>query len=163
MVEKTKEICVIPTLASCSFDLWMFCMGFDTFVIIVNFINISWEPRHLTIKFFEVHNIVGVAMANHVKSLLDSFGLLDKIIAHVKDEKSNLNTLTFALTSIVYCITFQQACPFVRSCFGHAMPKATQYVTNKNNACASFLEVSLKEIKSFLQNTIIWIKKFGKG
>jgi len=97
-------------------------------------------------------------MANHVKSLLDSFGLLDKVIAYVKDERSNLNTLIFALTSIFSCITLQQACPFVRSCFGHAMSKATQYVTNENNACVGFLEVSFSEAQSFLQKTIIWIK-----
>jgi hypothetical protein len=52
IVEKTKGIGVISTFASCSFDLWMFCAGFDTFAIIVNFINISWEPCHVTIKIF---------------------------------------------------------------------------------------------------------------
>jgi hypothetical protein len=34
IVEKTKGIGVISTFASCSFDLWMFCAGFDTFAII---------------------------------------------------------------------------------------------------------------------------------
>jgi hypothetical protein len=48
-------------------------------------------------------NITSVAMANHVKSLFNSFGLLDKIIAYVKDERSNLNTLTFTLIFIVSC------------------------------------------------------------
>ncbi len=47
----------------------------------------------MTIGIFEIHNIVGATMANQVKFLLDSFGLLDKIIAYVKDEGSNLNTL----------------------------------------------------------------------
>jgi hypothetical protein len=162
MVEKTKEICVIPTLAFCSFDLWMFCVGFDTFAIIMSFINTSWEPCHVTIRVFEVHNTTSVAMANHVKSLLDSFGLLDKVIEYVKDERSNLNTLIFALTSIVSCFTLQQACPFVGSCFGHAMSKVAQYVTNDNNVYAGFLEVSLKKIQSSLQKTITWIKKFSK-
>jgi hypothetical protein len=73
--------------------------------------------------FFKVHNTIGVTIANHVKSLLDSFRLLDKVITYVKDEGSNLNTLTFALTFIVSCFAFQQACPFVGSCFGHAMSK----------------------------------------
>jgi hypothetical protein len=163
MVEKTKGICVISTLASCSFDLWMFHVGFDTFAIIVSFINTSWEPCHVTIRIFEVHNIVGVVMANHVKSLLDSFGLLDKVIAYVKDEGSNLNILTFALTSIVSCFALQQACPFVGSCFGHAMPKEAQYVTNNNNVCVGFSEASLKEVQSSLQKTITWIKFFDKG
>jgi hypothetical protein len=39
MVDKTMEICVIPTLASCiiytsSFDLWMSCASFNTFVLL---------------------------------------------------------------------------------------------------------------------------------
>jgi hypothetical protein len=50
----------------------------------------------VTIGIFEIHNSASATMANRVKSLLDSFGLLDKIIAYVKDERSNLNTLTFA-------------------------------------------------------------------
>ncbi len=69
MVEKTKEICVIPTFTSynictCSFDLLMFCVNFDTFAIIVSFINISQEPSYDTIGIFEIYNIIGVTMTN---------------------------------------------------------------------------------------------------
>jgi hypothetical protein len=126
MVEKTMELCVIPTLASCiiyacSFDLWMSCVSFNTFVIVVSFINTLWEPYHVTIWIFEVHNTISVTMANQVKYLLDSFGLLDKVMTYIKDERSNLNTLTFVLTFVVSCYAFQLACPFVGSCFRHAM------------------------------------------
>jgi hypothetical protein len=150
MVDKTQEICVIPTFASCitctcSFDLWMFHMNFDTFVIIVSFINASWEPCHVIIGIFEVHYTTGVAMANEVKSLLDSFGLFDKVIAYVKNERSNLNILTFVLTFIVSCFIFQLACPFAGSCFGHAMSKVAQYANDDNKVCVGFSEVSLKE------------------
>jgi hypothetical protein len=67
MVEKTKDKCVITIFASyvictCSFDLWMSCAGFDTFVMVVNIINTSWEHTHATIGIFEVHNIPNVAM-----------------------------------------------------------------------------------------------------
>jgi hypothetical protein len=53
-MDKTKEICVIPTLASdiiytSSFDLWMFRVDFDTFAIVVSFINTSWEPCHVIV------------------------------------------------------------------------------------------------------------------
>jgi hypothetical protein len=69
MVDKAKEICVIPTLVSCitctcSFDLWMSRVGFDTFTIVVSFINASWVSCHVTIGIFEINNITGVAMAN---------------------------------------------------------------------------------------------------
>jgi hypothetical protein len=96
-------------------------------------------------------------MANHVNFLLDFFGLFNKVFAYVKDERFNLNTLTFALNSIVSCLTLQQTCPFVRLCFGHAMSKVDQYVINDNNVCASFSKVSLKEAQSSSQKTI-----FGK-
>jgi hypothetical protein len=46
-------------------------------------------------------------MANQVKVLLDSFGLFDKVIAYVKDEGSNLGTLTSALTNVVTCSPLQ--------------------------------------------------------
>ncbi len=42
---------------------------------------------HVTIGIFEIHNIIGVVMANQIKYLLDSFGLFDKVIAYVKDER----------------------------------------------------------------------------
>jgi hypothetical protein len=42
----------------------MSCVNFDTFAIVVSFINISWKPYHVTIWIFEVHNIESVAIAN---------------------------------------------------------------------------------------------------
>jgi hypothetical protein len=69
MVEKTKEICVIPTLASysictCSFDLSMSRVNFDSFAIVVSFINISWKLYYDTIGNFEIHNVTCVTMTN---------------------------------------------------------------------------------------------------
>ncbi len=63
----------------------------------------------MTIGIFEVQNIVGVTMANYVKTLLDSFSLLNKV-----------NELVF----VVLGFTFHLTCPFVGSCFGHPMSKA---------------------------------------
>jgi hypothetical protein len=77
-------------------------------------------------------------MANQVKVLLNSFGLFDKVITYVKDEGSKLNTLTNALTNVVYYSPLPLACPFVGSCFGHAMSKATQYATNNSKVCWIF-------------------------
>ncbi len=72
----------------------------------MSFINVSWEPCHETIGIFEVHNTTSATMANQVKLLLDSFGLFDKVIAYIKDEGSNLNTLTFTLTSIFFVLPY---------------------------------------------------------
>jgi hypothetical protein len=111
ILEKTKERCVSPTFTSCvtytcSFDLWMSYVHFDTFAMVMNFINPPWEPTHVTIGIIELDNTIGATMENKIKNLLDSFGLLDKVIACVKDEGFNLNTLTFALTFMVSCSTF---------------------------------------------------------
>jgi hypothetical protein len=77
-------------------------VNFDTFAMVVSFINTSSEPTHVTIGNFEIHNIASVAMVNQVKVLLDSFALFDKIIVYIKDEKFNISTLT----SMVSCSTF---------------------------------------------------------
>jgi hypothetical protein len=52
----------------------------------------------------------------YVWVLFDYFGLFNKIIAYVKDERLNLSTLTLALT-IVVTHSFQLSNPFVKIMF----------------------------------------------
>jgi hypothetical protein len=137
-------------------------VGFEIVAIVVSFINTSWEPYHVTIGIFEVHNIASATMANQVKSLLDSFDLIDKVIAYVKDEGSNLNTLTSALTSIVSCSTFQLACPFVRSCFGHVMSKVARYAIDNTKVYAGLLEVNLKKFNLCCKRPLLRQKNLGR-
>jgi formate-dependent nitrite reductase membrane component NrfD len=92
----------------------------------------------------EVQNIVGVAMAIQVKVLLNPFGLINKIITYVKDEGSNLATLTSILAFVVFCFPLQLPCPFVGFCFGHAMSKVTQYAIDDVKMCFGFIQVNLK-------------------
>jgi hypothetical protein len=47
------------------------------------------------------------------------------------------------ITYVVSCIPFQFLCPFVGSCFGHAMSKVVQYASNDVKVCFGFIEVSL--------------------
>jgi hypothetical protein len=68
-METTREKYVLPALASCitritSLNLWMSCVGHDTFAMVVSFLNDYGEPNHVTMGIFEVRNIIGVAMAN---------------------------------------------------------------------------------------------------
>jgi hypothetical protein len=58
------------------------------------------------IGIFKVHDIISVDMGIQVKSLLDTFGLFDKLIAYVKNEIFNLNILIFALIYVVFCFAF---------------------------------------------------------
>jgi hypothetical protein len=80
--------------------------NFYTFVIVMKFINTSWEPCQVIIWIFEVHNTTSATMANRENCLLDSFNLLDKVLAYVKVEGFNLNIFTYVLTFIVYCFAF---------------------------------------------------------
>jgi len=106
------------------------------------------------IGIFEIHSIANATMANQVKKLLYSFHLLDKIIAYVKNEGSNLGTLIFGFIYVVYCSAIQLACPFIGSCFRHAMSMAAQYVINDVKIYVGFSEANLKIIQSSLQKTI---------
>jgi hypothetical protein len=111
MVAKTMEKYVILAIQSCvtctcSFDLWMFHASHDTFAMVIIFIDSLWQPIHVIIGF-EVGNTSSATMANQVRILLDSFGLLTKVIAYVKDERSNLNTLNSTLTFVISCYSLQ--------------------------------------------------------
>ncbi len=60
---------------------------------------------------------------------MDSYALKKKIIAYVKDEQSNLNTMTTTLKSIVSYDMLGLEESFQGTCFGHAFSKACQYAT----------------------------------
>ncbi len=126
---------VLPTLFCCvttsvNFDLWMSRSGFGTFALVVNFIDDGWVPKHVTISIFEAPNITSATLEKFVKPLFAKFKFTHKIITHVKDEGSNLNTLVATLFTIVFCEPLQLETPFIGVCFGHAMCKACLYATN---------------------------------
>jgi hypothetical protein len=57
MVSKTMEHHVLltfinATTVTATFDLWMSQRGFDTFALVVNYINKKWEPCHVTMGIF---------------------------------------------------------------------------------------------------------------
>jgi len=42
-------------------------MSFDTFALIMNFLNLEWVPCHVTIGLFKALDISGVALAEIIK------------------------------------------------------------------------------------------------
>ncbi len=50
-----------------------------------------------------IESIMGITMAKQMKDLFGSFGLLNKVIAFVKDKGTNLKIMTTTLKSIVSC------------------------------------------------------------
>jgi hypothetical protein len=71
-----------------TFDLWMSREGFDTFALVVNYINSKWEPCHIMVGIFEVHETSIFAMVLQLKILLIHFDLCDKVITYVTEESA---------------------------------------------------------------------------
>jgi hypothetical protein len=87
-LQRTMEQYVWPllqeaTTVSVTFDLWMSRAGFDTFTMVVNFIDKEWMPRHVTIGLFEAIATSGTALTAIVKPLLQKFKLENKVLAYV--------------------------------------------------------------------------------
>jgi hypothetical protein len=77
----------------------------DVFILLIKFLGSNWKPKHVTFGLFKVPKIIGQALARNLIELLDAYGLRNKNITYVKDEGSNLNTLTNALKFVVKCET----------------------------------------------------------
>jgi hypothetical protein len=79
--------------------------GHDVFIFIIFFLGSNWKPKHLILGLFELAKTTRQALAISLIELLVAYVLKNKIIAYVKDEGSNLNTLTNVLNFVVKCET----------------------------------------------------------
>jgi hypothetical protein len=48
----------------------------DTLALVINYLNESWMPQHVTISLFEVHETIGHSMASQLRSLLEKYDLM---------------------------------------------------------------------------------------
>jgi hypothetical protein len=149
LVEKTKEVYVLPKLTNCifaitSFDIWMSKGAHDIFVLVINLLGSDWQPKQVTINLFEVTKITGQTLVNNLTKLFDQYGLRNKIIAYVNDEGSNLNTVTIVLKFVVKYEILGLNESFQGSYFGHVFSKACQYAITYENFCRNFKFVSIK-------------------
>ncbi len=110
-----------------SFDLWMSIGGHDIFVLVIKFLGVDWQPKHITLGLFELIDISGQTLANNLTKLLNIYELRRKIIAYVKDEGFNLNTMTTTLKLVLSCDVLGLEESFHGICFGHAFSKTYQY------------------------------------
>jgi hypothetical protein len=106
---------------------------------------------------FEVIKIIRQTLANNLTKLFYHYGPRNKIIAYVKDEGSNLNTMTIILKFVVKCELFGFGESFQGTCFSHVFSKACQYVTIDKKVCKNFKFVSIKSAQSNLQKCITWL------
>jgi len=79
--------------------------------------------------------IIGQTLVRNLTKLLNKYALRKKIIAYVKDERSNLNAMTIALKVVVKYEPFSLKESFQGACFGHAFSKACQYGTVEKKRC----------------------------
>ncbi len=63
------------------------------------------------------------ALTNNVTKLFIQYGLKNKIITYVKDEGSNINTMTIVLKTIIKCEILNSDESFQGAYFGHVFPK----------------------------------------
>jgi hypothetical protein len=68
MLVKEMERYVLLAIAQCtiattSFDPWMFKIGFNTFALVIKFINEDWVPYHVIVGLFEILNTYGTTLA----------------------------------------------------------------------------------------------------
>jgi hypothetical protein len=75
--------------------------GHDIFTLVVNFLRIDWQPKHITLGLFEATGNSAQTLAKNLTKLLESYALKRNFITYIKDEGSNMKTMTTTLKSIV--------------------------------------------------------------
>jgi hypothetical protein len=63
----------------------------------------DWMLKHITTSLFGTFETLMQALAKSLQNLLEQYDLTKKIIAYVKDEGANSNTMTIALKLVVNC------------------------------------------------------------
>jgi hypothetical protein len=74
-----KQIYVLPKLrdfifATTNFDLWMSKCAHNIFTLVINFLGSDWQPKQVTIGFFESTKITRQTLANNLTKLFDQYG-----------------------------------------------------------------------------------------
>jgi len=64
LVEKTKQLYVLTTLAKChsaiiSVDLCILKVGHDIFALVIKFLKVYWQPKHIALGLSEPRNTSG--------------------------------------------------------------------------------------------------------
>ncbi len=102
----------------------------------------------MTISLFEAIEITAQALAKNLNEFLDSYGLRKKIIAYIKYEGANLNSMTLIVKFVVNCEILGLEESFNGTCFDHAFSKTCHYVTIKEKVCKDLRIVSIKFVQS---------------
>jgi hypothetical protein len=77
--------------------------AYDIFSLVINFLDENWQPNKATISLFKAIEMISHALVKNLSELLDSYGSRKKIIAYVKDERSNVDSMTIFLKFVINC------------------------------------------------------------
>jgi hypothetical protein len=94
MMKCTLQALVFPFInatifVTAIFDLCMNKSAFDTFALVINFLTLDWEPKHVTIGLFEAKGTFGVSLVGQLQALFEKYKLTNKMICYMKDESIN--------------------------------------------------------------------------
>jgi hypothetical protein len=69
LVKCTLEKFVLPYInvaifITTTFDLWMSKGALNTFSLVIHFLTLDWEPKHVIIGLFEARGTTGIILAN---------------------------------------------------------------------------------------------------
>jgi hypothetical protein len=98
------------------------------------------------IKLFEANDTTGAKLAKQLKVLLEKFGFTLKVLCCVKDEGTNLGSMTTTLKSLISWEALNLPTPFKGVCFWHAMNKIVQYVTINDKAFKDLGTINIKYV-----------------
>jgi hypothetical protein len=75
----------------------------DVFALVINFLRVDLVAKTCYTWSFWSYRYFWEDFGQNLIKLLKKYNLRKKIIAYVKDERSNLSTMTFALKIVVNC------------------------------------------------------------
>jgi hypothetical protein len=119
--------------------------------------------KHITIGLFEASKTLRQTLAKKLQIFLEQYGLTKTILACVKDEGVNLNTMITTLKSIVSHEIFGVMESCKGTCFGYAFFKACQYEIVEEKVSKGLKYVSIKFGQVDLQKCITQPKNSRKG
>ncbi len=96
------------------------------FTLVINFFNVDQQLKHITFALFEPITTNGQTLVINLTLCIE-----EKIIAYVKDEGSNLNTIITTLKSIVRCDMLVLEENFQGICSSHAFFYSLPICQNK--------------------------------
>jgi hypothetical protein len=69
----------------------------DNFALVIKFLTLDWESKHATIGLFETKGTIGINLIHQLQALFEEYKLTNKIIFYLKNEGTNLFTMTNVL------------------------------------------------------------------